>query len=93
MNMGGPGDHWYTDLFTWKRPVFGEPADSLLRDIRRFGGDALLQDGQPLAKRLWELWPQWGRVDEAALSGLAVDLVPVRDGLRLDAEKRGWEVE
>ena len=25
MNMGGPTDHWYTDLFTWNRPAFSEP--------------------------------------------------------------------
>jgi hypothetical protein len=93
MNMGGPSDHWYTDIFTWKRPAFGEPIDSLIRDIRRFGGDSRLQDGQPLAQRLWDLWPQWGRVDEHALGQLAADLVPIRDELRADAEAHGWEVE
>ncbi|CAB4960906.1 unannotated protein [freshwater metagenome] len=93
MNMGGPTDHWYTDIFTWNRPAFGEPIDSLLRDIRRFGGDALLQDDQPLGHRLWDVWPQWGRADERALGRLAADLVPIRDELRADAEVRGWEVE
>jgi hypothetical protein len=50
MNMGGPTDHWYTDLFTWDRPAFSEPIDSLVREIRRFGGDPLLRDDQPLGR-------------------------------------------
>jgi hypothetical protein len=91
--MGGPTDHWYTDIFTWNRPAFGEPIDSLIRDIHRFGGDSLLQDDQPLGQRLWDLWPQWGRVDEQALSQLAADLVPIRDDLHADAKAGGWEVE
>ena len=91
--MGGPGDHWYTDIFTWERPAFGEPSDSLIRDIRRFGGDRLLQDDQPLGQRLWDLWPQWGRVDEQALRQLAADLAPIRDDLRANAKASGWEVE
>ena len=33
MNMGGPADHWYTDIFSWKRQAFGEPIDSLIKDI------------------------------------------------------------
>lgn len=93
MNMGGPGDHWYTDLFVWDVPAFGEPSDSLLRDIRRFGGDLFLRDGQPLGERLSVLWPRWVRVDDQALRDLASDLVRLRDVLRADAESRGWEIE
>ena len=93
MNMGGPGDHWYTDLFTWNREAFGEPVDSLLRDIRRLGGDGLLRDGQPLARRLREHWPRWQHVDVRQLQRLAEDLAPVRDDLRAAAETRGWEVD
>jgi hypothetical protein len=93
MNMGGPTDHWYTDLFIWQRPAFGEPTDSLIRDIRRYGGDHLLRDGQPLAERLWDLWPRWGRVNYRALDQLTRDLQQIRDGLRRDAEANGWEVE
>jgi hypothetical protein len=91
--MGGPDDHWYTDLFTWDRPAFGEPIDSLVRDIRRFGGDSLLRDDQPLGQRLWDLWPQTGRVDEQARNRMAADLLPIRDHLRAEAQARGWEVE
>lgn len=93
MSMGGPADHWYTDIFSWHRSAFGEPIDSMIRDIRRFGGDALLQHDQPLGRRLWDLWPQWSRADEPALSRLAADLVPIRDGLHAEAKARGWEVE
>ena len=93
MNMGGPTDHWYTDIFTWDRPAFGEPLDSLIRDIRNFGGDSLLQDDQALGRRLWDAWPQWGRVEERTLSQLAADLRSIRDDLLADAEARGWEVE
>ena len=94
MNMGGPTDHWYTDIFTWDRPAFGEPVDSLIRDIRNFGGDSLLQDDQALVRRLWDAWPQWGRVDERTLSQLAADLTSLRDDLlAADAKARGWEVE
>jgi hypothetical protein len=93
MNMGGPTDHWYTDLFTWDRPAFSEPIDSLVREIRRFGGDPLLRDDQPLGRRLWDAWPQWGRVDEETLGRLAADLVLIRDDLRADATARGLEVE
>lgn len=66
MNLGGPADHWYTDIFTWNRPAFGEPVDSLIRDIRNFGGAPLIQDDQPLGCRLCDAWPQWGRVDDQA---------------------------
>ena len=95
MNMGGPGDHWYTDLFIGaarEAPVFSDTIDTLLGDIRRFGGDAPLQDGQPLAQRLWAVWPQWHDVDKESLRLLAVDLAPVRDRLRAEAEQRGWDL-
>jgi hypothetical protein len=80
-------------MFTWDRPAFGEPNDSLIRDIRRFGGDRLLQDDQPLGRRLWDLWPQWGRVDEQALRQLAADLTTIRDDLRAEAKASGWEID
>lgn len=92
MNMGGPTDHWYTDLFTWNCPAFGEPVDSLLKDVRAFGGDRLLRDDQPLGLRLWDARPQWGRVEEQTLEQLVIDLTAVRDDLRADAEARGWKL-
>ena len=89
---GGPGDHRYTESFA-AGPAFGEPSDSLIRDIRRLGGDRLLRDQQPLAERLWNRWPQWGRADEQALKPLAVDLAQIRDELRREAAAKGREVE
>ncbi len=93
MNMGGPGDHWRTDIFSWDRPAFGEPVDSLVREIYDLGGHALLEDDQPLGRRLSKHWPRWKRVSDEALSELASDLVTVRDRLRAEAVARGWEVE
>ena len=93
MNMGGPGDHWYTDLFVWDVPAFGEPTDSLLRDIRRFGGGTFLHDEHPLGQRLSVLWPRWVRVDEQALRDLPSDLMSLRNALRAEAEARGWGIE
>jgi hypothetical protein len=93
MNMGGPGDHWITDIVSWDRPAFGEPTDTLIKDVLRLGGHAHLRDDQPLARRLSDLWPRWGRVDEVARERLAADLASLPDELRRDAIARGWEVE
>lgn len=93
MNMGGPGDHWYTDIFVWNRPAFGEPSDSLIREIQRLGGAYLLRDEEPLARRLWQLWPLWGPVDEQSLKQLALDLARIRESLRSEAVAKGWEVD
>lgn len=93
MAAGGPGDHWRTDNFIWDRPAFGEPADSLIREIGALGGARLLDDAEPLGKRLWDLWPQWGRVDRDALQELTRDLTVIRDQLKLEAVERGWEVD
>ena len=92
MAAGGPGDHWRTDIFNWDRPAFGEPTDSLIRQIGALGGARLLDDTEPLGKRLWDLWPQWGRVDRDALQELTRDLTEIRDQLKLEAVERGWEV-
>ena len=75
------------------RSVFGEPTDSLLRQISSLGGARRLEDDTPLGRRLWELWPRWRRVDRAALAALTRDLEQVRDELRAEAVERGWEVD
>jgi hypothetical protein len=93
MAAGGPGDHWRTEIFSWDRPAFGEPTDSLIREIGALGGARLLDDDEPLGKRLWDLWPQWGRVDREALRELTRDLTVIRDQLKLEAVERGWEVD
>lgn len=94
MPNGKHGDHWRTDLFNWNLSAFGEPIDSLLREIHQLGGDRLL-DEEPWQSKLWHLWPAWGRSEEkdAELVLLADGLTAVRDRLRKEAVDRGWEVE
>lgn len=91
--MGGPGDHWLTDLKHWDRAAFGEPLDSILRDILRLGGERLLEQ-QPWNERLWDTWPHWGRseVNDAALARYTTELAELREELCKDAVDRGWEV-
>ena len=93
MNMGGPGDHWYTDVFCWDRPAFGEPIDSLLRDVKKYGGDTFLRDGQPLARRLSALWWPLGAKGSRELGGVTAELQALRNQLRADTEAGGWEVD
>lgn len=93
MNMGGPRDHWYTDLFTWDLDVFGEPVDSLIRDIRRYGGDRQLQDGAALARELDLLSRPPPKAGDQTMVDLADRLQVVRDRLRQEAMARGWEVD
>jgi hypothetical protein len=93
MNMGGPGDHWLTDLKHWDRPAFGEPLDGILRDILQLGGERLLEE-PPWHERLWDTWPNWGRSEDkdAALARYTAELADLRDDLRRDAVARGWEM-
>lgn len=91
--MGGPGDHWLTDLKFWDRPAFGEPLDGILRDVIRFGGERLL-DEPPWSGRLWDVWPYWGRSEnsDALLVRYTAELADIRDQLRRDALEGGWEL-
>ena len=92
MASGGPGDHPLTDLLLWDLPAYGEPVDSLLREVAALGGEEVL-DAPPWSARLWDLWPHWGLSEqkEELLRGLERDLVGLRDRLRQDAQERGWE--
>lgn len=97
MSSGGPGDHWLTDLFIYQVAVFGEPIDSLLRDIRRFGGERLLT-GDPWASRLEGAWPLWRSPTEQGeslleLRRMAPELQRLRDQLYDEAVSAGWELE
>ena len=93
MASGGPGDHPLTDLLLWHRPTYGEPVDSLLREVAALGGETVL-DAPPRSPRLWDLWPPWGRGEQKdeLLRELERDLVGLRDRLRHDAQERGGEV-
>jgi hypothetical protein len=91
---GKPGDHPLTDLLHWNSPVFGEPVDSLLREIVKLGGERIL-DRPPWVGRLWDLWPRWSRsgVKDAEIAALVEPLTVLRDQLKAEAKERGWEVE
>ncbi len=60
MASGGPGDHWQTDLLTWNLPAFGEPLDSLLREIYRYGGEHALSK-EPWPETLGRAWSRYER--------------------------------
>jgi len=93
VTAGGPGDHWRTDIFVWHLPVFGEPSDRSIRDIDRYGGSRLLDDDQPLGRRLGNLWPRWREVSRDDLQQLEHELGAIRDQLKGEALDRGWEVD
>lgn len=92
MNTGGPGDHWWTDLFSWGRPAFGEPVDGLLRDVVRYGGQQAL-DAEPWASRLSRAWSGSRSRPPADAARLARDLTVLRDRPRQEAVDSGWEVD
>ena len=94
MPNGKPGDHPPTDLLHWDSPAFGEPVDSLLREIVKLGGESVL-DRSPWRERLLDLWPRWGRDEakDAKIAALAEPLTQLRDRLKTEAVERGWEVE
>jgi hypothetical protein len=91
---GKPGDHPLTDLLHWNSPTFGEPVDSLLREIVKLGGERTL-DRSPWREQLWDLWPRWSRsgAKDAEIAALVEPLTELRDRLKSEARERGWEVE
>ena len=93
MAAGGPDDHWRTDVLIWGRTAFGEPSDSLIREIYRFGGHKLLDDDAPLGRRLGDLWPRCEQVNHKGPAQLEIDLSRTRNELRREAELRGWELD
>lgn len=94
MTAGGPGDHWLTDVLHWDLPAFGEPIDSLIRDIIRFGGQKELEEGKPIARSLNKLWwpPHREASGGAELQELSLTLLNLRDRLRKEAIDGGREV-
>jgi hypothetical protein len=94
MAAGGPGDYWLTDILNWNLPAFGEPADSLVRDIVRLGGQKEIEDGRPLARTLDRMWwpPNRTGVARSELNELCEALTLLRDRLADDAIRGGWDV-
>jgi len=83
-----------TDILYWKLPAFGEPQDSLIRDIVQFGGRSRLDDGTRLGRTLNRLWlpsPN-DKQRTAELEEVAQVLQSLRDQLRQEAIDGGWEV-
>lgn len=87
MASGGPGDHWLTDVVN-ERPAFGEPLDSMIRDVHRLGGHHQLDDQADLGRHLSRAWSSGD--DHAPLTR---ELRRLRDSLRKQAIANGWEVE
>jgi hypothetical protein len=93
--VDGQADHWLTDIVYWKRPAFGEPQDSMIREIVHFGGRRLLDDGTPLSRTLNRLWvcpPNDEQQRTAELEKVAHVLQSLRDQVRQKAIDNGWEV-
>jgi hypothetical protein len=65
MAAGGPGDDCLTDILSWNLPAFGEPHDSLIRDIVRFGGRERLEAGTQIGTT----WTDCGRARAAMRHG------------------------
>ena len=76
------------------RAVFGEPVDSLLKQIVKLGGERLLERSS-WQEQLWDLWPRWGRSGEkdAAIAAIVEPLIELRDRLAVEARERGRETD
>ena len=85
MANGRPGDHPYTDIVTHKQSVYSQAADDLVREIDALGDERTRRE---LADRLIRNYNELDRPDLAALE---TELTALRDRLREDAARRGWE--
>ena len=93
MNMGGPNDHWLTDLRSYNRPAFSTQCDALIKEILDLSGTWEFVDTE-LAARLDRLWHPRGanEASQQELRRVEVALRSLRDRLRADAVERGWEL-
>ena len=81
MAAGGPGDHPVSDIISWGRQVYGDPADELIREIARLCSQ----------RELYEWWER--EVGHAAAPQLAAAKSAVRcEELILRAKQSGWEL-
>jgi hypothetical protein len=76
----------------WNSPAFGEPVDSLLREIVKLGGEGIL-DRSPWREKLSDLWPRWSRSEAKAaeIAAMVGPLTQLRDRLKQEAGERGWD--
>ena len=75
---GKPGDHPINDVCDHKTPVFSPRADDLIREIQQY----LSRD------RMWDLFDWFSPPPVAEFEH---QLQKMRDELKADAKKRGWE--
>ncbi|GAA3526376.1 hypothetical protein AFL01nite_04980 [Aeromicrobium flavum] len=89
MASGARGDHWLSDVLHHDAAVFGEPTDSLIREVDRLGGYQLLNDQADLGRRLSRL----NRAQNDDLKAVTRELRRLRDSLSKEAIATGWDVE
>jgi hypothetical protein len=81
MAAGGPGDHPLSDITSWGRQAYGEPADGLIREIARLCS----------RRELYEWWER--EIGWTATAALAAAKSATRyEELLLLAKQSGWEL-
>jgi hypothetical protein len=90
MANGKPGDHPLTDILVHEMEVFGPAADALIREICELGGEAELESRFNLLS-IDPRFPRPGR-PPPDMASFESRLRRLRDELRADAVRRGWEV-
>ena len=81
MTAGGPGDHPLSDIIHWRRPVYGEATDALIRKIASLCSDRELDDW-------WRRELGWN-----ATPALAAEKSKARyEDLWRRAQQSGWEL-
>lgn len=87
---GKPGDHPLTDILAYRLEVFGAVADALIREICDLGGHEQLERQFDLLS----IDPRFQRLDRPPLDvpQFEAELQRLRDDLRAEAVRRGWEV-
>ena len=80
MPNGKPGDHPRTDLTLHKMRVYGEPTDSMLKNLIRLMGAHRFDEW---FNPLWSQSPE--QIQKAARAKLGV--------VEKDARARGWELD
>jgi len=77
---GKHGDHPLTDILIHKIPVFSPAADILIKEIVELGGKK-------------ELEMKFNLFSPPPISVFEKELKIMRDQLKQEAKKRGWEVD
>jgi hypothetical protein len=90
MANGKPGDHPLTDILVHELEVFGPAPDALIREICELGGEAELESRFNLLS-IDPRFPRAGR-SPPDMASFESRLRWLRDELRADAVRRGWEV-